>query len=70
MSLNIIILKQKKIKIVGSEGKIMPQEADEGKSVAMISTDFRLVFSPCLKYFLVNLEVLDFLNESSLIFEG
>lgn len=63
MSPNKLILKQKKkIKIVGSEGKIMPQEVDEGKNIAKISIDFRLAFLLHLKYFLLNLEVLDFLR--------
>ena len=62
MSPNKLILKKKKIKIVGSEGEIMPQETDEGKNIAKISIDFRLAFLLHLKYFLLNLEVLDFLR--------
>ena len=40
----------------------MPQETDEGKNIAKISTDFRLAFLLHLKYFLLNLEALDFLR--------
>lgn len=52
---------EKKSKLC-SESKIMPEEADEGKSVAKLFIDFRLVFSPWPKYFFLNLAVSDFLR--------
>lgn len=61
MSTNMVICRQK-IKIVGNEGRLMLWEVAKGENVAKNSIDIRIVFSPCSKYFLLNLEVLDFLR--------